>query len=168
MDFIWTSIKSWWQTASMWEAVKFWVPTVMSSIALIYVIYDRRPHLVLKARKGEWFILRKSDKGVIFEGVIEVYNAGNRANAIREYRFDREEPAGGWVELESEYYAVEENSMLKGTFNVTPLMLAPYSGAEVHVQAISNLPRFPYEMKVRIEIEDIFGKRYSVDVIAKA
>jgi hypothetical protein len=161
-------IKSWWQTASLWEAVKFWVPTLMSAIALIYVIYDRRPHLVLKARKGEWFILRKSDKGVTFEGVVEVYNAGNRANAIREYRFERKEPAGGWVGLKSELFTLEENCKLKGTFNVTPLMLAPYSGAEVRVQTTSNLSRIPYEMKVKIEIQDIFGKWYSVDVIAKA
>jgi len=168
VDFLRTSIESWWQTASWWDALKFWVPTLMSALALGYVIYDRQPRLVLKSRKGEWCTLRKGYTGYVFEGVVEVYNRGSRANAIREYHFARKDPDEGWITLESEYYALEVDGGIKEKANITPLVLAPYSGTELYVKAMTNLMQQPYEMTVKIIVEDIFEKRYHIDVVAKS
>lgn len=52
-----------------------------------------------------------------------------------------------------------------GQRNVTPLPIAPYSGAEVHVLGIVKMPQ-PYEVQVRIEVEDLFGKHYRIEVKA--
>jgi len=107
---------------------------------------------------------------VIFKGVVEVYNASSRANAIREYHFRCKLPDGTWKDMESERYKITAFRSGEGpdepeTFNETPLSLAPYSGAELPVQAIVKLPR-PYELPVAVEIEDLFGKTYCVHVTA--
>lgn len=168
MGFLRTAFESWWKTASLWDALKFWVPTLMSMLALFYVIYDRRPHLILRTRKGEWFVIRRGYTGYVFEGTVEVYNRGSRSNAIQEYHFSRKDPDEGWVELESEYYVLEIDGVIKEKHNVTPLVLAPYSGTEVNVKAMTNLMKQPYEMAVRITVKDIFEKRYHIDVVAKS
>jgi len=49
--------------------------------------------------------------------------------------------------------------------NATPLPLAPYSGIEAHVGAFTRVP-IAHEMAIRIEVEDLFGKRYRTEVVA--
>jgi hypothetical protein len=107
---------------------------------------------------------------VIFKGIIEIYNASSRANAIREYRFRCKLPDGKWKDMDSERYQItafrtEIGQVEPETFNETPLSLAPYSGAEVPVQAIVKMPR-PYELPIIVEVEDLFGKKYRVEVTA--
>lgn len=51
--------------------------------------------------------------------------------------------------------------------NETPLTLAPYSGTQARVQAITKAPQ-PYEMEIRIEVEDLFGKTYRMEVLAES
>ena len=52
-------------------------------------------------------------------------------------------------------------------FNPTPLPLPPYSGTEIHVEAIAQIP-WPYELSVKVIVEDLFGKTYVAEVVAKA
>ena len=49
--------------------------------------------------------------------------------------------------------------------NATPLALAPYSGVEAHIGAFTKAP-IPHDMMIRVEIEDLFGKRYRMEVLA--
>lgn len=161
-------LENWWASASLWEMVKFWIPTTISIVAISIVIKDRWPSLSLKERLGEWCILKSSDRGVIFEGIVEVCNVSNRANCIRGYRFWKKDPDGSWTELESEHYTNVEEDNAVAIFNLTPLVLPPFSGTEVRVQALTKLSPRPHEMIVKIEVEDLFGKGYSVELTARS
>ena len=112
------------------DTLKFLVPTAISVVALFITLRDRRPHLVLRPRKGEWYTLTKTigPNGVIFRGVAEVYNASARANAVRDYAFRYRRQDGEWEAMESEYYADSVDGETSTPNNVTPLALAPYSG----------------------------------------
>ena len=84
-------------------------------------------------------------------GMIEIYNASSRTNAIRGYRFWGKRKDGQWEPLESGHYTnttpgTEESEVC----NETPLTLAPYSGGQARVQAIIKMPQ-PPEMDIRIE-----------------
>src|SRR6266446_5371222 len=141
------------------EALKFIVPTVISCIALFVALRDRRPKLSLKSRKGEWCKLKPAMSGgeIIFFGIVEVYNASARANAIRDYAFWCKRDKG-WEKMDSERYRNSQSiGALDTICNKTPLSLAPYSGEEVHVMAFFKGPQ-PYEIQVKIEVEDLFGK----------
>jgi hypothetical protein len=143
------------------------VPISISLIALWISPRDRRPRLTLKARKGNWYVLKSVTQGeFIFMGVIEVYNVSSRANAIRGYKILGKREDGDWSEMETERCTVSDPEFGDAdTFNRTPLTLAPYSGIEVKVQGIANKPQ-PYEMQVAIFVEDLFGKQYSLEVKA--
>lgn len=150
-------------SASWWHVVAPLVPIAISSTALGVVLYDRRARLVLRTRRGEWSTLKRASSGeVIFKGVVEVYNRSSRASAIREYHFQYRTEEGIWETMESERYEDEGE-----TFNPTPLLLPPYSGTEVRVEAIARIPH-PHELPVRIMIEDLFGTTYAVEVLAKS
>ena len=141
---------------------------MISCIALYITLRDRRPRLTLRGRKGDWYTLTKAvskSNELLFKGVVEVYNLSARANAIRGYGFWNLNTEGKWVPMESEIYHEWLQNESVGDRNVTPLPLAPYSGAEVHVLAIMKMPQ-PYEIQVRIEVEDLFGKRHQVEVKA--
>jgi hypothetical protein len=101
-------------------------------------------------------------------GMVEIYNASSRANAIRDYRFWCKRKERQWEPMESGHYTnstpgTEEAEVC----NETPLTLAPYSGTTARVQAITKAPQ-PYEMDVRIEVEDLFAKTYQMEVTAKS
>jgi hypothetical protein len=136
----------------------------LAAVALFVSLRDRRPMLFVRARKGDWAKLQvtQTGKDVIFQGIIEIYNRSSRANAIREYAFFCK-PRNEWVAMESERYMETSNSETT-VQNVTPLALPPYSGVEVYVMAFTKTPL--QNMPVRIDVEDIFGKRYSVEVAA--
>jgi hypothetical protein len=161
-----------WLDSLPWKGfAKYGLGVLISGMALLFVLYDRRPWLTLRARKGEWYKLTPTMNGseVIFRGVIEVYNRSNRSNAIRDYRF-RCKLNGKWREMESELY---KNTHRFGgpeepepeMANRTPFALSPYSGEQIHVQAIAKLPR-PSELTIEIEVEDLFRKSYRVQVKA--
>lgn len=158
----------WWTWWYLWSFFKFIAPVVVSLIALWIVLKDRRAQLVLKDRKGKWFTLYESlDRTeTVFQGIVEVYNVSARANVIRSYSFLYETSDGTWREMEWEPYKTDPdsggNTMLH---NDTPLTLAPYSGTGVNVEAFAKIPR-PKQMRVRIEIEDVFEKRHSIVVTA--
>jgi hypothetical protein len=142
------------------------VSLVIAVTALSVSLWDRRRRLVLRARKGKWLHLKPTlhHKEVIFMGMIEIYNASSRTNAIRDYRFWCRRKDEEWQPMESEHYT---NSTV-GTdeaevCNETPLTLASYSGTQARVQALTKGPQ-PYHMEVRIEVEDLFGKTYRVEV----
>ena len=144
------------------------VSLIISVTALSVSLWDRRPRLMLRARKGNWYHLKPSLRRteVIFMGMVEIFNASSRANAIREYRFWCRRKDGQWELMESGHYTnttagTEEAEVC----NETPLTLAPYSGTQARVQAITKAPQ-PYEMEIRIEVEDLFGKTYRMDVVA--
>jgi len=145
------------------------LPLFISGIALAVSLKDRRPHLVALPRKGDWYKIAKNihKNEIIFMGVVEVYNSSSRANAIRKYSFWRKK-GDEWEAMESEFYKnIDPSTSEAELFNQTPFSLAPYSGSELSVQAFSRLPQ-PYEMDVRIELEDLFGKKYRVEVKAKS
>ena len=158
------------------DVLKIVVPIVIASfalagsiIALVVALRDRRPSLTLRARKGEWCTLKAAVKGgeVIFVGVVELYNASARANVILNYDFWCKTDAG-WKKMDSEYYKQSPPiGAMEEICNKTPLTLGPYSGIDLHVIAFIKMPQ-PYEMTVRIEVEDLFGKRYQVEVLAKS
>ena len=101
-------------------------------------------------------------------GMIEVYNASSRTNAIRDYRFWCRRKEGQWDLMEGEHYTNSEpETGEKEVCNGTPLTLAPYSGIQARVQAITKSPQ-PVEMEIRIEAEDLFGRTYRMEVLAKS
>jgi hypothetical protein len=160
-----------------WDFVKNHAALVISVISLgisfavaVISLHDRRPRLKLRARRGEWCVLQ-SGTHIMFAGVIEAYNLSNRASAIRDYFFWEQTASGNWLEMESERYeeAETQGHLPTGTEQVsnrTPLTIAPYSGAELRLRAITSLPQ-ARELRVRVEVEDIFGKRHRVEVVAR-
>ena len=74
----------------------------------------------------------------------------------------------GWEPMEVERFEnPEPNGSKTEICNPTPLTLAPHSGVEAPVQGLTKGPR-PYEMDVKVVAEDIFGKKYEVEVKAKS
>ncbi len=149
------------------NALEVVLPIVISFIALFVALRDRRPLLILRARKGDWCTLKPTtdQKSVMFRGVVEIYNVSARANAIRDYEFWCKRKDANWEHMESEVYHESVNDEVYAKNNETPLTLAPYSGIEANVLAFTKMPQ-PYEMLIRIEVEDLFGKRYRVQVKA--
>jgi hypothetical protein len=140
-----------------------------SFIALFFTFKDWRRRLLVRPRKASTYNTYKlhltAQGEVAFLGGVEVYNLSSRSNAIRGYEFWRKKDDGKWAPMESQNYKEHSED---GTFlnrNQTPITLAPYSGVEVRVLAFTSKPQ-PSEMQVRIEIEDLFGKRYRVEVKA--
>jgi hypothetical protein len=104
----------------------------------------------------------------MFAGIIEAYNVSARANAIRGYRFWEQSEAGEWTLLESELYSQRNAATAEVTrCNQTPLTLPPYSGVEVQVGAITTLSQ-TRNLRVRVEVEDLFGNHYRIEVTATA
>ncbi len=154
-----------------WEFVKLAVPTIISGAALFFVLKDRRPRLDIRAKRGDWYKLTKTLTGseLIFRGVVEVYNRSSRANAIREYRFDFKDSDGKWKSMESEQYTNRESNGADApekVFNQTALTIAPYSGTEVPVQALTKIQRPKGGLFVRTRMKDLFGKEYQLEVSA--
>jgi len=143
------------------------VPIVLSIIALWVSLRDRRPRLTPRQRKGEWCKLKPTlnQAQVIFMGVVEVYNVSARANAIRDYEFWEKRVRSNWVKMESGFYqqSISNEDIKKA--NVTPLTLEPYSGCEIDVMAFTKMPQ-PYEMQVRVRVQDLFGNWFQVEVKA--
>ena len=158
-----------------WFDVKTVVPIVISFVALFFsfinlffTLKDRRPRLLLRPRKATVYHTYKlhptADGGVAFVGGVEVYNLSGRPNAIRGYEFWRKKDDGEWLAMESQNYnETSEEGYLER--NKTPVTLAPYSGIEVRVLAFMPKPQ-PFELPIRIEVEDLFGKRYNIEVTA--
>jgi len=103
----------------------------------------------------------------MFTGLVEVYNPSSRGNAIQEYRFWERMENGTWQPMESEMYQ-ETNRTTEEVehTNQTPLGLPPYSGAELRVTAFSRQATTLRELRVRIELEDLFHKTYRTEVTA--
>jgi hypothetical protein len=141
---------------------------LVAATAFMVVLWDRRPHLTIRSRKGEWYVLKSTGKGIEFAGAVEIYNVSSRANAIRGYEFWRKCDGDKWEKMESELYDVLKNAGEPSQIhNQTPLALAPYSGVEAKVLAYTRMPQRPYTLIVRVEVEDLFGKRYRIEVEAK-
>jgi hypothetical protein len=147
--------------------MKFFIPTAISCHALFIAIRDRRPRLILRQRKGDWCELARTqtESDVIFRGIVEVYNASSRANVIRGYAFWGKREGADWEAMESEVYQESPTGQAVTKSNVTPLTLAPYSGVEVNVLAFTKMP---FVMQVRIEVEDLFGRGYRLEVRPKS
>lgn len=163
-----TWLESWWATFSVWEAFKTCTPIGVSVVALLIVLNDRRPRLQLRAKKGDWYTLKTDMRRghLIFQGIVEVYNVSARANAVHSYWFYARKKGEGWKALESEQYINQTSISDKvEIFNQTPLTLAPYSGLEVPVQALTEYDDHA-EVDILIETEDIFKRRYSITVKA--
>jgi hypothetical protein len=158
------SFRSGWANTSLWEAAKFLIPTILALVALWVSLKDRRPKLILKARKGTWaHVNRMTNRQEIgFAAIIEVYNVSTRSNAIREYRFWTRNEDDEWELMESERYEVkftEEDE--PRVYNHTPLPIPPNSGAEVKIEAFTPLKKI---RNVKVEIEDVFEKRYTIEL----
>ena len=157
----------------IWEITKFLVPTIVSCLALLFVLKDRYPGLDLRSKVGDWCKLNMTMEAseVMFRGLIEVYNRSSRANAIRAYRFECKTSDGAWKLMESEQYTNNETNGVGGeqkkeVFNQTALTIPPYSGQEAKVQALVRMARPREGLLVRIEVDDLFGKKYKLDVKA--
>ena len=141
---------------------------MMSIIALYITLHDRRARLTLRARHGHWCVL-ESGTPIMFAGIIEAYNLSSRATALQQYFFWEQTASGEWREMESEYYQETETQggerIASHASNTTPLTIAPYSGVELRLRAMTALSQ-PRSMRVRVEVEDIFGKRHRVEVTA--
>lgn len=161
---LWQWLQTWWKSAPRWEAEKFLIPTILSLVALWVSLKDRRPKLVLKARKGQWgAVNRTTNRNEIgFAAIIEVYNVSTRANAIRDYRFWTKDENGNWASMDSERYEVKFNEKDKPrVFNHTPFPIQPNSGAEVEIEAFTSLLHLH---SVKVEVEDLFEKRYTIEL----
>jgi hypothetical protein len=152
---------------TIWTFLKTFVPLAISSTALIIVLLDRRPRLKLKSRSKLWYHLEPSvdRKSAIFFGMVEIYNVSARANAIRNYQIYWKKE-GVWTEMEVDRYTDSSPGEVNGQVaNHTPLVLPPYSGAEARIQGIIRVA-MPYEMEVKVTVQDIFEKHYEVVVTA--
>jgi len=165
-------IVTWLLALAWWKVAAATIPIVFSFITLCIVFYDRRPRLKLAARKGNgWYTLQRisSVRGseVKFAGVVEIYNSSARANAIKSYAFYYKAADGKWQHMDSERY---EDSPPDGTgpfvYNSTPLTVAPYSGEEWRVMAFFRTSIQPYELRIKVEVVDLFDKRSYVEVTA--
>lgn len=164
MDLIrWT--ESWWSWWFIPKIIVFIIPLIVSSISLWIVIHDRRAKLILRVKKGTWGTLYRATHGPMFAARIDVYNISSRANAICDYRFYWKKDDGTEDLLESEQWEVNwGEDKPKEIKNLTPITLAPYSGSEVEVQAQARGAKQPIEMKVRIEIVDLFGNVSKLEI----
>jgi hypothetical protein len=173
---------------AFWEFLKAGAPAVSVIIAPLafvfsiasfaYIYYDRRIKLVVRARKGDWYVLDPAIKQdeTLLRGVIEVYNHSSRPNTICGYRFWTDNN-GVHEDLESEMVEIVEKEQAPNSkgdekrqqFNVTPLTLAPYSGIEVHIHAIVKGKHVLLQdhLPITVEVEDVFGKHYKAEVNAK-
>jgi hypothetical protein len=167
-------VLTWLRSVSLRSFLAFAIPTGISLTALFVALHDRRPRLDLRARKGDWCKIQQSTghlgDGVMFVGIIEVYNVSARSNAIRKYEFWCMNEHDKWETIESEYFTEYERSdpnekVLKQLSNPTGLTLPPFSAGEVRLMGFSK-GRKPKNMQVKIEIEDMFGKRYKLQVEA--
>lgn len=146
---------------------------VISLIALFVTLKDRWPRLSVGIRKGEWCKLKPTvDRTqVVFKGLVEVYNVSNRANTIRGYEFWSKEEDRGWIKMDSQLFMESDSGEDKKgekevvRYNVTPLTLGPYSGMEVRVMAFKKGTQ-PAKMDVRMQVTDVFGKKYQAEVAA--
>jgi len=152
----------------VWEFTKFFVPVCLSALALTIVLLDRRRGLVLRARKGDWYTVDfgrvDGEPGIVFRGLIEVYNTSNRANAIQDYRFFAKK-SGPIREMISEHMYDDNGKEPSTVANVTPLTIAPYSGVEANVLGLLGGIEVG-EMQIRIEVVDIHGRIFTMKVVA--
>jgi hypothetical protein len=149
------------------DILKVGVPLAISLVTLWIVLKDRRPRLVLKNKEGNWFSTKKCSMGTLVQGVFDVYNLSNRANSIRNYEFWWREEDDKFTKL-SRHRNIDGANYIEDGYNVTPLVLAPYSGSEVRVQALAlGIERELYAMVVRIIVEDLFGKKYDLYVCSR-
>ena len=170
---MWPEIMSWPDTSQRavlgWLDLKTVIPIVISVIALFFTFKHWRRRLLVRPRKASTYNtykLHRTGQGTVaFLGGVEVYNLSSRSNAIRGYEFWRKKDDGKWVPMESQNYKEHSEDGTYLNRNQTPITLAPYSGVEVRVLAFTSEPQ-PSEMEVRIEIEDLFGKRYRLEVKA--
>jgi hypothetical protein len=152
------------------SAVVFKVlPLTISVLALELTLRDRRPRLVLKSRKSSAhrvYRLHRTTNGIAFVGGVEVYNMSGRANAIRDYSFFYRDDEKRWKVMESQNYEEKSEDGSVEQRNPTQVALAPYSGTEVKVLALTD-NNLKSKLDVRIELEDLFGKHYSIEVSAE-
>jgi len=169
---MWPEMISWPEASHRvfgWFDLKTVVPIVISLIALLVTFKDRRPKLILRPRKASThntYKLHRTTQGdVAFLGGVEVYNLSGRPNAVRGYEFWRKNDDGEWVPMASQNYKETSEDGGLVNRNETPITLAPYSGKEVRVLAFMSKPQ-PYDLQVRIQVEDLFGKHYRIEVKA--
>lgn len=161
---------NWMEWISFAAFVKSWLPIILSLAAFVVTFHDRKKKLVVRQRKhGEYNpykITRTAGGELAFLGGIEVCNLSARSNAVRDYRFWYEN-SGTWTPMQSQNY--KESDPQDKTFivrNPTPVAVPPYSGTEVRVIAFTPMKDLPRKLRVRVEIEDLFGKAYRVEVLA--
>jgi hypothetical protein len=125
------------------------------------------PKLMLRRRKGDWYKLEQTidNANLMFVGVVEIYNVSGRANAIRDYEFWGKRNNDAWEKMDSELFLERSGDQRTAISNLTPLTLAPYSGAEARVMAYGRMPK-PREMQIKVQVEDLFGRHYHVEVKA--
>ena len=175
MHTFWEFLKT---SASAVSTVIALVALVISIASFAYVSYDRRIKLVIRARKGDWYVLDPAIKQneTLLRGVLEIYNHSARPNTICGYRFwidnngVREDLESEMVEIvEKQQTANPEEVREPQQFNVTPLTLAPYSGIEARIHAIIKGKHVLLQeyLPITIEVEDVFGKSYRAEVKAK-
>ena len=149
------------------ELMKAFIPyigylsLVVSIVALSVALWDRRPRLLVRARKGKW----TSWRGNMLAGIVEVYNNSSRTNTISGYKIAAKDEHGEWNELESERYEERYEEPDEGgeiVFNQTPVVLEAFSGAAIRFGAFAERHKLPQDLTVRVAVLDLSGKAYSV------
>jgi len=146
--------------------IKWFVPYIaylslfISVVALATPARDRRPRLLVLVRKGKWITWH----GNMLVGIIEVCNRSARSNTIIGYRFATIDERGNSVGLESEQYKELEEDGTEITFNDTPVVLGPYTGAAVRFGCFGEWHKQPRDMKLLVTVEDLFGRCHSAQV----
>jgi hypothetical protein len=151
------------------DVAKAVVPIVISLVALFFVLNDRRAKLDVRSKRGDWYKLITSGSEVMFQAVIEVYNRSSRSNAIRGYGFEYKDIDGKWKAMESEQYtnkSPDGDGTRDQVYNRTALAISPYSGVEAWVQALVRSAPPKEGWRVRITVEDLFGKQHKTEVNA--
>lgn len=165
----WEQAFTYWLKHPWGDILKSGILIVISGIALGLVLKDRRPQLVLRARKGEWLTVKPAvmqperTPGIILRGLIEIYNTSSRANVVRDYRIIAKAADGAWREMTCEHMIDDPGYDISEVANRTPLTIPPYSAVEAPVLGILTDERVR-DIEVLIQVEDLFGKRFSVKV----
>lgn len=131
-----------------------YIGALISIINLVVNLRDRRPRLEFRQKRGKWFT--KQERMLL--AYYEVYNPSSRPNAIRDYRLSYRTKDGAEASLNTEECTLGEE---RG--NLRPLCIAPYSGCQVVIAGLSELP-LSSVANFQVTIVDLFEKKYEFEL----
>lgn len=120
-------------------------------------LYDRRPRLIVRSRKGKWV----GRFGEVIKGTIEVYNSSARPTSISEFRILGQGRDGLWREMNSELM-VHKGASGEENANFTPQIVGPYCGIPIAISTVLEPQQTQPPIRLKVCVQDLFEKWYSV------